>query len=56
MYLQACKVMGIVPVSAFLNSLVTSKVDLKHHGLGSKGAKAIAISMAVSIYQYRMKA
>ena len=49
MYLQACHALGIVPVSAFIRHLQSTAVDLKHHGIGPKGAKAIGIAMTVGI-------
>ena len=49
MYLQACHALGIVPVSAFIRHLQSATVDLKHHGIGPKGAKAIGIAMTVGI-------
>uniref|UniRef100_A0AAY5KS08 Uncharacterized protein n=1 Tax=Esox lucius TaxID=8010 RepID=A0AAY5KS08_ESOLU len=33
-YLQACKEVGVVPVSYFLCSLGRSIINLNHHGLG----------------------
>ena len=48
LYLQACEALGVVPVSAFLRNLQSAEVDLRHHGIGPKGAKAIAIALAVS--------
>ena len=37
--------MGIVPVSYFLRNLTLSEVNLKHHGLGPRGTKAICVSI-----------
>ncbi len=48
LYLQACEALGVVPVSAFLRNLQSAEVDLRHHGIGPKGAKAIAIALSVS--------
>uniref|UniRef100_H3B3F3 Leucine rich repeat containing 74A n=1 Tax=Latimeria chalumnae TaxID=7897 RepID=H3B3F3_LATCH len=45
MYLQACKLVGVVPVSYFLRHLDNPHLNLNHHGLGPQGAKAIAIAM-----------
>ena len=44
-YLNTCKRMGIVPVSYFLRNLTLSEINLKHHGLGARGTKAICVSL-----------
>uniref|UniRef100_A0A8C7PVJ1 Leucine rich repeat containing 74A n=1 Tax=Oncorhynchus mykiss TaxID=8022 RepID=A0A8C7PVJ1_ONCMY len=48
-YLQACKLVGVVPVSYFLRNLGTSTMNLNHHGLGPPGGKALAIALVVSL-------
>ncbi|XP_049626666.1 leucine-rich repeat-containing protein 74A [Suncus etruscus] len=45
LYLEACKLVGVVPISRFLHTMEDSVVNLNHHGLGPKGIKAIAITM-----------
>ena len=50
LYLQACEALGVVPVSALLRNLQSAEVDLRHHGIGPKGAKAIAIALSVSCF------
>uniref|UniRef100_A0A452TNT8 Leucine rich repeat containing 74A n=1 Tax=Ursus maritimus TaxID=29073 RepID=A0A452TNT8_URSMA len=45
LYLEACKLTGIVPVSYFLRNMEESYVNLNHHGLGPNGTKAIAIAL-----------
>ena len=47
-YSQACKDIGVVPVSHFIRHITTNKIIMKHHGLGPLGAKAIAIPLVVS--------
>ncbi|KAJ3221928.1 hypothetical protein HK099_002961 [Clydaea vesicula] len=41
-YLFSCKVLGIVPASYFLKRISSSNIVMKYHGLGPKGAQAIA--------------
>ncbi|XP_022103215.1 leucine-rich repeat-containing protein 74A-like isoform X2 [Acanthaster planci] len=47
-YTQACKEIGVVPVSHFLRHITTNKISMKHHGLGPLGAKAIAIPLVTN--------
>lgn len=47
-YLQACKLVGVVPVSYFLRNLESTTMTLTHHGLGPLGCKALAIALVVS--------
>lgn len=49
LYLEACKLVGVVPVSYFLRNMEESYVNLNHHGLGPNGTKAIAIALVVSM-------
>ncbi|EDV20179.1 uncharacterized protein TRIADDRAFT_61310 [Trichoplax adhaerens] len=44
-YIEACRLMKVTPVSFFSRNLHLTEVDLKHHGLGAAGAKAIAITL-----------
>lgn len=46
-YLQACRDSGVIPVSYFHRNMQQPEVDIKHHGLGPMGAKAIAIALVV---------
>uniref|UniRef100_A0A8I5KUZ3 Leucine rich repeat containing 74A n=1 Tax=Homo sapiens TaxID=9606 RepID=A0A8I5KUZ3_HUMAN len=52
LYLEACKLMGVVPVSYFIRNMEESYVNLNHHGLGPRGTKAIAIAL-VTNYQIK---
>ncbi|KAF6351723.1 leucine rich repeat containing 74A [Rhinolophus ferrumequinum] len=45
LYMEACKLLGIAPVSCFLRNMEESYVNLNHHGLGPSGTKAIAIAL-----------
>lgn len=44
-YRDACKQLGIVPVSFVLEHITDEALDIKHHGLGPSGAKAVAIAL-----------
>lgn len=48
LYLEACRLMEVVPVSHFAQNLTKPYINLNHHGLGPKGVKAIAIALVVS--------
>ncbi|PKU41738.1 leucine-rich repeat-containing protein 74 [Limosa lapponica baueri] len=45
LYLEACRLMELVPVSHFIQNLTKPYINLNHHGLGPKGVKAIAIAL-----------
>ncbi|XP_071602019.1 leucine-rich repeat-containing protein 74A isoform X2 [Heliangelus exortis] len=45
LYLEACRLMEVVPVSHFIQNLDKPYINLNHHGLGPKGVKAIAIAL-----------
>ncbi|XP_036061349.1 leucine-rich repeat-containing protein 74A [Onychomys torridus] len=45
LYLEACKLVGVVPASYFIRNMEESCMNLNHHGLGPKGTKAIAITL-----------
>uniref|UniRef100_A0A7M4EBU3 Leucine rich repeat containing 74A n=1 Tax=Crocodylus porosus TaxID=8502 RepID=A0A7M4EBU3_CROPO len=45
LYLEACKLVGVVPTSYFLRNIEEPYINLNHHGLGPKGTKAIAIAL-----------
>ncbi|XP_011674867.2 leucine-rich repeat-containing protein 74A [Strongylocentrotus purpuratus] len=47
-YKQACLDIGVVPASHFLRHMTTSRVSMKHHGLGPHGAKAIAVALVAN--------
>ena len=49
-YVKACKECGVVPASYFLRNMTNVRLNMSHHGLGPKGAKAIAIGLMVGIY------
>ncbi|XP_060138974.1 leucine-rich repeat-containing protein 74A [Zootoca vivipara] len=45
LYIEACKLVGVVPVSYFIRNMEEPTMNLNHHGLGPKGTKAIAIAL-----------
>uniref|UniRef100_A0A8D1PAV7 Leucine rich repeat containing 74A n=1 Tax=Sus scrofa TaxID=9823 RepID=A0A8D1PAV7_PIG len=45
LYLEACRLVGVVPVSYFIRNMEEPYVNLNHHGLGPYGTKAIAIAL-----------
>ncbi|XP_074646905.1 uncharacterized protein LOC141902879 [Tubulanus polymorphus] len=47
-YLQVCAEIGVVPVSYFMRHMNDSILEMKHHGLGVLGAKAIAIPLVTN--------
>ncbi|XP_034432034.1 leucine-rich repeat-containing protein 74A [Hippoglossus hippoglossus] len=49
-YLQACKLVGVVPVSYFIRNLDSSTMTLTHHGLGPLGSKALAIALVTDMH------
>ncbi|XP_056282868.1 leucine-rich repeat-containing protein 74A isoform X2 [Pseudoliparis swirei] len=49
-YLQACKLVGVVPVSYFIRNYDSTTVNLNHHGLGPLGCKALAIALVADMH------
>ncbi|KAF4084275.1 hypothetical protein AMELA_G00126730 [Ameiurus melas] len=49
-YLQACKLVGVIPVSYFLRNLGCATINLNHHGLGPSGGKALAIALVTDTH------
>ncbi|XP_038585317.1 leucine-rich repeat-containing protein 74A [Micropterus salmoides] len=49
-YLQACKMVGVVPVSYFIRNLDSTTMTLSHHGLGPLGCKALAIALVSDMH------
>ncbi|XP_023272978.1 leucine-rich repeat-containing protein 74A [Seriola lalandi dorsalis] len=49
-YLQACKLVGVVPVSYFIRNLDCTIMTLTHHGLGPLGCKALAIALVSDMH------
>uniref|UniRef100_A0A672GN43 Leucine rich repeat containing 74A n=1 Tax=Salarias fasciatus TaxID=181472 RepID=A0A672GN43_SALFA len=47
-YLQACRRIGAVPVSAFVRAVSDTTVNLNHYGVGPRGARALAVALKVT--------
>ncbi|XP_074091770.1 leucine-rich repeat-containing protein 74A isoform X3 [Macrotis lagotis] len=45
LYIEACKLVGVIPVSYFIRNIEEAHMNLNHHELGPKGTKAIAIAL-----------
>lgn len=48
-YMHACKMVGVVPVSYFIRNIGIPTVTLTHRGIGPLGCKALAIALVVSL-------
>ena len=48
-YVEACKRYNVVPASYFQRNMRKENLIMRHHGLGAKGAQAIAVALVVSI-------
>lgn len=46
-YLKACKLVSVVPVSYFMRNLDSATMTLSHHGIGPSGCEALAIALTV---------
>ncbi|KAG9268803.1 leucine-rich repeat-containing protein 74A [Astyanax mexicanus] len=55
LYLQACKLVGVIPVSYFLRNLGCATINLNHHGLGPLGGKALAIALVTDMHTTRLE-
>ncbi|XP_008280927.1 leucine-rich repeat-containing protein 74 [Stegastes partitus] len=49
-YMQACRLVGVVPVSYFIRNLDSPAMMLTHHGLGPLGCKALAIALVTDMH------
>ncbi|XP_070699047.1 leucine-rich repeat-containing protein 74A [Pempheris klunzingeri] len=49
-YRQACRLVGVVPVSYFIRNLESTTMTLSHHGLGPLGCKALAIALVTDMH------
>ena len=47
-YLSACADCGVIPASYYLRHMKQTSLEMHHHGLGEKGARALAIALVVS--------
>lgn len=46
-YISACSECGVVPASYYLRHMRDAKLEMYHHGIGVKGARAMAIALVV---------
>ncbi|XP_030073538.1 leucine-rich repeat-containing protein 74B isoform X1 [Microcaecilia unicolor] len=44
-YLEACKIYGVIPISYFVRHMTDTNLTMRHHGLGPKGTKALAVPL-----------
>ncbi|XP_038147440.1 leucine-rich repeat-containing protein 74A [Cyprinodon tularosa] len=49
-YMEACKLVGVVPVSCFIRNLGSPTVTLTYHGLGPSGCKALCIALVSDVH------
>ena len=49
-YVRSCALVGVAPTSCVLRQLGDATLSLPHHGLGTRGAKALAIALLVRIF------
>nr|XP_057946835.1 leucine-rich repeat-containing protein 74A-like isoform X1 [Doryrhamphus excisus] len=49
-YLQACKLVGVVPVSYFIRNLDSPIMALSHRSLGALGCKALSIALVSDMH------
>uniref|UniRef100_A0A2I4CZ82 Leucine-rich repeat-containing protein 74A n=1 Tax=Austrofundulus limnaeus TaxID=52670 RepID=A0A2I4CZ82_AUSLI len=49
-YMQACKLVGVVPVLYFIRNLSSPTMTLTHDGLGPLGCKALAIALVSDMH------
>ena len=47
-YLAKCSDLHIVPVAMFIAKLECEHINLRHHGMGGKGARALAVALLVN--------
>ena len=49
-YIEACKHFGVIPITSFLNNMTEREMNLQFYGIGSKGAKAMAAALLVTLF------
>ncbi|XP_053443595.1 LOW QUALITY PROTEIN: leucine-rich repeat-containing protein 74B-like [Nycticebus coucang] len=54
LYLRSCQAHGVVPISCFLHQASAPELNLRHHGLGPQGVRALASSLASNPYVKRL--
>nr|XP_035960231.1 leucine-rich repeat-containing protein 74B isoform X9 [Halichoerus grypus] len=54
LYLRSCQAHSVVPASCFLRQGSTPELNLRHHGLGPQGARALASALTSNPYVKRL--
>ncbi|XP_046847497.1 leucine-rich repeat-containing protein 74A-like isoform X2 [Xenia sp. Carnegie-2017] len=54
LYFSACALSGVIPMSYFVRHIQDKELILRHHGLGAKGVKAIAIVLVTNTTVLRL--
>uniref|UniRef100_A0A8B9JAY1 Leucine rich repeat containing 74B n=1 Tax=Astyanax mexicanus TaxID=7994 RepID=A0A8B9JAY1_ASTMX len=49
-YREACRMLGVIPVSCFLRNMQQSELSLVHHGLGPQGTAALAVPLVTNTF------
>jgi len=49
-YISACNECGVVPASYYLRHMKDSSLEMHHHGVGVKGARAMAIALVTNTF------
>ena len=47
-YKDACRMLGVVPISHLISKLSQNEIRICGYGLGSKGTRALAVALVVS--------
>jgi len=53
-YYAICKRLNTTPVSYFIKHMAETQINLQYHGIGVKGAKALAGALVVNIFDERI--
>jgi hypothetical protein len=54
-YIDICNQTGVIPVSYFIRHIQDKEFQMRYHGLGPLGAKAIALPLKVCLDRNKMK-
>lgn len=49
-YINRCRQLGVTPISYFLRHMQDKELDLRYHGLGSRGSRAVTPTIATSCH------
>lgn len=53
-YINRCRQLGVTPISYFLRHMKDKELDLRYHGLGSRGARAVTPTIATSCHIHKL--